>query len=182
MVIFGQKFYLLIIINMGFIGGAVGGAFKALGAIGGGIAQRKAMKNIKKSIQQEQADNQSLFDREYNADATQRADAQRILTQTAQAIQNRNQQAAGAAAVMGGTEESVAATKAANAAAMSDAASQIAIAGQERKDAVQNRYLARKQQINQQLRDMEQQKADNISSAIQGVADAASDIASSFPI
>lgn len=165
---------------MGLIGGAIGGAFKALGAIGGGIAQRKAIKNIKKNIQQEQADNQSLFDREWNADATQRADAQRILTQTAEAIKNRNRQAAGAAAVMGGTEESVAATKAANATAMSDAASQIAIAGQERKDAVQDRYLARKQQINQQLRDLEKQKADNISSAIQGVADTGANIASSL--
>ncbi|MBQ8051628.1 MAG: hypothetical protein IJ197_08680 [Bacteroidaceae bacterium] len=166
---------------MGLIGGAVGGGIKALGTVFGKIAQRKAMKNIKKSIQQEQAENQAWYDKNYNEDATQRADAQAILTKTADMIRQRNQQAAGSAAVMGGTEESVAATKAANAAAMSDAASQIAIAGQERKDSIDSTYRARKQDINAQLRDLEQKKADNISSAIQGVADAAGNIASSMP-
>ena len=46
---------------------------------------------------------------------------------TEDAIRNRNRQAAGASAVMGGTEESLAATKAANAQAMGDAASSLGI-------------------------------------------------------
>lgn len=92
------------------------------------------MKRVKENIQAQQQANQNWYDRRYNEDATQRADAQRILTQTEESIRNRNRQAAGAQAVMGGTDESVAAAKAANAQALADATSQIAVNADNRKD------------------------------------------------
>ena len=91
---------------MGLIGSIAGGALGAAGSIFGGISASKAMRRVKKNLQAQKEANQNWYDRRYNEDATQRADAQRILTQTEESIRNRNRQAAGAQAVMGGTDES----------------------------------------------------------------------------
>ena len=108
------------------------------------------MKKVKKNIEEQQRKNQDWYDRRYNEDATQRADAQRILTITQENIRQRNQQAAGTQAVMGGTEESVAAARAAN-----------------------NQALADQSQLN----NLEINKANAISQAVQGVAKAGAGIA-----
>lgn len=147
------------------------------GSIFGGISASKAMKKVQKNLENQQRENQDWYDRMYNEDATQRADAQRILAITEQNIRNRNRQAAGTAAVMGGTDESVAATKAANASAMADAASQIAIAGDQRKDSIEQQYMATKASLNDKLNEMEKQKANAISQAVQGASNAAGSIA-----
>ena len=145
----------------------------AAGSIFGGLSASKAMKNVKANIERQQRENQDWYDRRYNEDATQRADAQRILTMTEQSIKKRNKAAAGTAAVMGGTDESVAAEKAANAQAMADATSHIAANADARKDAIENQYMSRKADLNNQLNQAEQQKAQAISQAVQGVTGAA---------
>lgn len=147
------------------------------GSIFGGIKASQAMKRVEKNLNQQMQDNQNWYDRRYNEDATQRADAQRMLAMTNQAIKERNKAAAGTQAVMGGTEESVAATKAANASALADTAAQIAVAGANRKDDIENKYIANKANINKQLNDMQTQKANNIVNAVNGVSSAANDIA-----
>lgn len=154
---------------MGLIGAAIGAA----GSIFGGIAASKAMRKMKANVEAQKKANQDWFDRRYNEDATQRADAQRILTMTEESIKNRNKAAAGAQAVMGGTEESVAATKAANSKALSDATAQIAVNGEQRKDAIENQYQERDTSLNNQLNEIEQNKANAISQAVQGVTGAA---------
>lgn len=162
------------------IGSILGGAVGAIGSLFGGLAASKAMKKVKNNLQDQQKANQAWYDRRYNEDATQRADAQRILTQTQEAIKNRNQQAAGAQAVMGGTEESVAAAKQANNQALADATSQIAVAGDRRKDAIEQQYQQRDAQLQAQLNDMEINKGRNIAQAVGGVAQAAGGLASAF--
>lgn len=149
------------------------------GSIFGGLKASQAMKQVKKNLEKQQRENQDWYDRRYNEDATQRADAQRMLTMTMDAIRDRNRAAAGTQAVMGGTEESVAATKAANANALADTASQIAVAGANRKDNVENQYLTRKGAINDKLNNLQMQKANNITQAVGGVSSAASDLAGS---
>ena len=121
---------------------------------------------------------QSWYDRRYNEDATQRADAQRILTLTNENIRQRNQNAAGAQAVMGGTDESVAAAKAANNQALAEAASQIAAAGERRKDQIEAQYRETNAELNDKLMNLEQAKAQNVAQAVQGVAQAGSNMAS----
>ena len=143
---------------MGLLGGIIGGAAGAAGNIFGGISNNRMLKKQMAMIKEQQKANQDWFDRRYNEDATQRADAQAMLTQTAEAIKERNRQAAGSAAVMGGTEESVAATKAANAKAMADATSSIVRAGEQRKDSIEQQYLARNDAYNEQLRQLQGQK------------------------
>ena len=155
---------------MGLIGSAIGAA----GSIFGGISASKAMKRAKKNVEAQRKKNQDWYDRRYNEDATQRADAQRILTQTEESIKQRNKQAAGSAAVMGGTDESVAAAKAANNQALADATSQIAANAEARKDNIEATYMANDNAFVEQLKQLEQGKAQAIGQAVQGVANAAS--------
>lgn len=162
------------------LGSIIGAGVGAAASIFGGISASKAIKKMKANLEEQRKKNQNWYDQRYNEDATQRADAQRILTKTEEAFRNRNRAAQGAAAVMGGSEESVAATKAANSQALADATSQIAVNGEARKDQIEQTYQQNDSNIQNQLNDLEQKKAEAISQAVQGVASSASDFASAL--
>lgn len=162
---------------MGILGGAIGAGLGAVGSIFGGISASRAMKRVRKNLEEQRKKNQDWYDRRYYEDATQRAGAQAILNKTEEFIRNRNKQAAGAQAVMGGTDESVAAAKAASNEALATATTNIAVNGEARKDAIESQYLQTDANIQQQLNDLEQKKAANTAAAIQGVAKAGSNIA-----
>jgi len=165
---------------MGLIGGIIGGAMNIGASIFGGIKNAKAMKQVQAQLEQQKKDNQDWYDRRYNEDSTQRADAQRLLTMTEESIKNRNKQAAGAAAVMGGTEESVAAAKAANNQALTDTMSQINAQADARKDTIEQTFQNNQRNIDAQINDMTLKKAQNTAQAVQGVASAAGNIAGAF--
>ncbi len=165
---------------MGIWGAAIGAGLKAAGSIYGGHVQKKAIGQIEDSLAEQQSQNQDWYDRRYNEDATQRADAQRLLTMTENSIRERNKQAAAAAAVMGGTEESVAAAKAQNNQALVDATSQIAASADARKDAIEQQFMETRAGLTDQQNNMIMQKAQATKQAVQGVADAAGSIASAF--
>lgn len=150
------------------------------GSIFGGISASKAMKRVKQNIEDQQRRNQDWYDRRYNEDATERADAQRILTITQDNIRKRNQQAAGTQAVMGGTDESVAAAKAQNNEALAEATSQIAVNGERRKDAIEQQYQSTDAQLQNQLNNLEINKAQAISQAVQGLSHASAGMAGAF--
>lgn len=159
------------------IGSAIGGALKIGGAIFGGISQARAAKKIRQNIENQQKENQDWYDRRYNEDMTQRADAVALINRTEESIRNRNKNAAATAAVMGGTNEALAAQRAANNAALTDTMSQIAVAADARKDAIENQYRNRSADLISQVNENEAQKAANIAAAIQGVGATAGDIA-----
>lgn len=165
---------------MGIIGSAIGGALGIGGSIFGGVSASKAMKKVKGNLEGQVRENQNWYDRRYNEDATQRADAQRILSIMNENIRQRNQQAAGAQAVMGGSEESLAAAKAANNQALADATSQIAVNGERRKDQIESQYMTTKSELNDKLNALEQAKAQNTAQAVQGVAQAGANMAGLF--
>ena len=48
----------------------------------GGITGARAERKVQDSIKKQQRENEDWFNRRYNEDSTQRADAQRILTRT----------------------------------------------------------------------------------------------------
>ena len=162
------------------IGDIIGAATGAAASIFGGLAAGRKMRQVRDNINAQMARNQAWYDQRYNEDATQRADAQRVLTMTEEAIRNRNRQAAATAAVMGGTEESTAAAKAANAQAMSDAAAQIAVAGDKRKDAIESQFQARDAALQEQMNELRGKQAANIQAAAAGVADAAGKLGGLF--
>lgn len=162
------------------IGAIAGAALGAAGSIAGGIASSKARKKAKQYLEQQQKENQDWYNRRYNEDETQRADAQRLLTMTEEAIKNRNKASAGTQAVMGGTEESVAADKAANAQALADATAKIASNASSRKDSVESQYRQTNQSIENQLAGVEQQRATDVANATTGVLQTAGSIANSI--
>ena len=159
------------------LGGIIGGAAGALGGIFGGISKNKMLKKQMAMIKEQKRENQDWYYRRYNEDATQRADAQAILTQTADMIKRRNQQSAGAQAVMGGTEESVARTKEANNNLYADTVSRINAQGETRKDMARRQYIANDNAFSNQQRAADMQEANNIAAAVQGVTGAVGSIA-----
>lgn len=155
-------------------GTILGAAIGAGSAIYGGIKSKQAAEEANRKVEEMQRENQNWYDRRYNEDPLQRASAQRVLTRTAEMLRDRNKAAAGRAAVMGGTEESVAAEKARNNEALAEAASRIAAQGDAQKDAIEQQYRATKTGLTQQQIGIEQKRANNIAQAAAGVGKAAS--------
>lgn len=153
--------------------GLVGAALGAAGSIFGGIKASKAMKKVQRNIEQQRQKNQDWFDQRYNEDATQRADAQRLLTQTQDMLKRQTDAAAGSAAVGGGTDESVAQAKAAANQTVGDVMSNINAQADARKDQIEQTYQANDNAYQEQLNNMEIGKANAISQAVQGVTSAA---------
>ncbi len=154
---------------MGLIGSAVG----AGASIFGGIMASKAMNKMKSNVEAQRKSNQAWYDRRYNEDATQRADAQQVLTQTQDMLRRNAEQTAGSAAVGGGTDESVAQAKAQATKTVGDVMSNMNVQADKRKDAIEQQYRANDDNYVNQLNQIEQGKANAISEAVQGVASAA---------
>jgi hypothetical protein len=152
----------------------------AAASIVGGISQARAMKKVEKNLKLQQKQNQDWYNRRYNEDATQRADAQRALTMTQDALRAQNRQSAASAAVMGGTDESVALEKAQNASTIADTTSKIAATADARKDNIENQYMQTRSDLYGKQNELTMQKADNIAQSAKGVAQAAGQVASAF--
>lgn len=162
------------------IGSIVGGALKIGGSIAGGIMGAKSARKQARMIADEKSKNQAWFDRRYNEDSTQRAEAQAAITKMRETMKERTAAAAGTAAVMGGTEESMAIEKEAQNKAMAETLSNIAINGEARKDAIEAQYQARDSELFGLQLGNEQQKANNIAGAIGGMSSAGAGIMGSI--
>lgn len=160
------------------IGAAIGAGLSAAGAIAGGVMRNKAIKKEQELLAKKEAENRDWYHRRYNEDATARADAQRAITMTEEAMKARNRAAQGAAAVMGGSPDVVIAAQQANAAAMADTASAIAAAGEQRKDAIEAQYRAKQDTFDAARMEQERNRANAVAAATQGVMSAGANIAS----
>lgn len=162
------------------IGALIGAGLGLASSIAGGIANRKARRKQEQMIAQQQRENQAWYDRTYNADPTKRADTVRLLTQMQEQIKNRNKAAKGRQAVMGGTEDSTTAVKEANNKTLADTTSQIVAANDARKDNIEQQYMNRKNQLQNQQMGMEAEKAADTANAVAGVAGTVSNIAATI--
>ena len=153
---------------MGLIGSGIGAA----GAVFGGISASKAIKKMNRNIEDQRKKNQDWYDQRYNEDATQRADAQRVLSQTQDMLKRQTDAAAGSAAVGGGTDESVAQAKAQANDTLGNVMSNINAASDARKDEIEQTYQTNDNASVEQLNNLEQQKAENIAKSVQGVTKA----------
>ena len=162
------------------LGTIIGAGLGVAGSIAGGIAARSEAKKQAELLKKEKAKNEAWYNRRYNEDSTQRADAQAAITRMRDTINQRSKNAAGSAAVMGGSESSVAAEKEAQNDAMAQTISNINAAGEARKDSVEERYMARDNELTGQEQQASAAKAGGIASAIAGIAQAGGSIASSF--
>lgn len=162
------------------LGSLIGAGLGLASSIAGGIANRKARRKQEQMIAQQQRENQAWYDRTYNADPTKRADTVRLLTQMQEQIKNRNKAAKGRQAVMGGTEDSTTAVKEANNKTLADTTSQIVAANDARKDNIEQQYMNRKNQLQNQQMGMEAEKAADTANAVAGVAGTAANIAATI--
>ena len=162
------------------IGALIGAGLSAASSIAGGIANRKARRKQEQMIAQQQRENQAWYDRTYNADPTKRADTVRLLTQMQEQIKNRNKAAKGRQAVMGGTEDSTTAVKEANNKTLADTTSQIVAANDARKDNIEQQYMNRKNQLQNQQMGIDAEKAADTANAVAGVAGTAANIAATI--
>lgn len=153
-------------------GAIIGGALSLASSLYGAYKSSQAAQEAEGRTEGLLADNQAWYDRRYNEDPTQRADAQQVLNRLQEAIRKRNRAAEGKAAVMGSSEAAVAAEKAANAEALANAAGQIASSGASRKDDIEQKYLNAKSTITGQLNNLDQTRAASIAQAGAGAASA----------
>lgn len=160
------------------IGALIGAAVSIGSQIYGGIKARKAAQKQADALANEKAENTAWYNRRMNEDVTQRADAQRVLRLAQESIRRRNKEAAATQAVVGGTEESVAATKEANAKALADATSQIAAAGEARKDSIEDSYRNQQHNIAREEIGLDAQKAQNTAEAVKQVGATVGNMAS----
>lgn len=133
-----------------WIGAGISAASSIGNAIFGGLSANKQKREQLRAIREQQRENKNWYNRRYNEDATQRADVQRMLSRTNEAIKARNRAAAGKRAVVGGTDASLASTQQANAAAVGDALSQVSAQAEVRKDNIEQQYRERKADLDAQ--------------------------------
>jgi hypothetical protein len=148
----------------------IGGA--AMSAIAGARAYRNQMKNLR----QQERENRNWYDRRYNENATERADSVALNEQAKQHFAERMAQHQGTAAVMGGTNAQLAAEKNAEAAGYANIQAQRQQMADTRKDTIENKFLANKSNIQNQMLAMEQQRAQGIQAAASQMAQAGSDM------
>lgn len=162
------------------LGALIGAGLGLASSIAGGIANRRARRKQERMIAQQQRENQAWYDRTYNADPTKRADTVRLLTQMQEQIKNRNKAAKGRQAIMGGTDDSTTAVKEANNKTLADTTSQIVAANDARKDNIEQQYMNRKNQLQNQQMGMEAEKSADTANAVAGVAGTAANIAATI--
>lgn len=169
-------------------GTIAGAGLSALGSIvGGAMASDEAEENaarMRKIFAKRKQDNENWYNKNYNEDPTQRADAQRILQITENNIRKRNKAAAGRAAMMGGGDEQTAREKEANNELYANAVGQIAAQNEQRKQAIDAQYRNRKDALEDAEMGMEdalsRSRQQQIGSSIQGIIGAGSAIAGLF--
>ena len=117
--------------------GAIAGLATSIGSsIYGGIKAAKANREYKKQMAELERKQNDWYASRYNQDYTQRADVQALLSRASDEARKQIAAARGAQAVMGGTDESVAAAQAAANAGLADTYSTLAAQGSAYKDTV----------------------------------------------
>lgn len=148
------------------IGSFIGMGLKAVSGVAGAIAARKAGDRTQKGIEEMQAKNRAWYDGEMAKDPTRRASALAMINKTQEALRERSRQAAGNAAVMGASEESAAAAKAANNEVLAQTMSGIAVADEARKDAVGQEFRAKDDMYAGKMLEAQTQKDQEVQKAI----------------
>lgn len=120
--------------------GALGLAASIGGSIMGGLQASEAQRKSAAEMSAQRRKNDNWYQRRYNEDYTQTAEAQNLLRKARQNAQDQVRAALGRQAVMGGTEESVDATRASANSMVSDTLGNIAAIGSERKANIDKQY------------------------------------------
>jgi hypothetical protein len=147
------------------------GAVGALGsAIYGAIKSSKANNQARRLIQQQRDENRRWYNTKMNQDYTLRTDVQNALNRQRELLDEQYKRARATNVVAGGSDASVAMQKEAANKSLADATADIAAAGANYKDNVEQQYRAQDAALNQQqVQSYQQQAAQTAQAASQGV-------------
>lgn len=168
----------------GLIGAAIGAVGSAVGGALSASAARRAARIREEELKKREERQAATYARRVNQDYTQRADAQRMLKITREALKQRTEAAAGRQAVMGTTDSGLAAERELAGNVMADTASQIAAAGEAKKDEAEKIYEQQQDANSQERTDIAAGKAEATGQAVgqmaQGIGQAAGAIGGMF--
>lgn len=111
-----------------------------LGKAIGGIFSAKSRRKQQRLLDQQDRNNRSILDRQYYEDQLQRSENQAALTKAQELLRDRYRNAKGRQAVMGGTNDSVTATREANNNVISNITNNIASNASTRRDNAMKNY------------------------------------------
>lgn len=131
------------------IGTAISAGIGAVGSIFGAIKAGKERRKMNSFINQQAAENEAKYNRDYYGDYLQRADSQAVIKQMRDTLKDSTQQAQSTAAITGATPEAQLAQMDSQNKAVGDTMSKMSAMGAQFKDRVDDRYMARKDSINQ---------------------------------
>lgn len=134
-----------------------GAAISAASGIAGGIKAREEQRKLERMAEQQQKRAQARLDRDEYMDWTQTAANQRLLTRAREQQAEYIKAAEGRQAVMGGTDESVAAEKQRANQAYADAVAQVAANAEAQKERAVTRDLGRVDNANGTMMNMQGQ-------------------------
>ena len=162
------------------IGSLIGGGLKVAGSVFGGIKASQAAKKQRELLQKQQADNNNYLAKKYYEDATQRADAQAVINSMKESLASANRNQMGVNAVMGASNEVVAAQKQSASNAIADTMQSINAAAVQQKDNLEANVRAQNASLTEKIGNSYAQQAQTIRDTAQGVANAGADIAGNF--
>lgn len=141
------------------IGAAIGAGIGLAGSIFGGIKASKQRKKMNRYLNQQDAENTAQYNKDYFSDYTQRADTQNLMKQLRDNLAKNNKRTENMSVITGATPEQQAVAKEQSNKVISDTFANIGAMGQQWKDQVSNRYLARRENIANQRMGMMDQRA-----------------------
>lgn len=161
---------IIILITSSMIGAIIGAGASVASSLIGGAQAKKAAANANKELADQRKKNEEWYNRRFNEDYTQSADAQAAMTRARELAREQMAAARGASAVMGGTEASIAAAQGAANDMLADTMSGIAQNATARKDAVESQYLQTEAALSDAQRQVyNQQAANSIAAANAGM-------------
>lgn len=143
----------------------IGGAAALGGAIYGGIKSGIYNRKAEALIQKQRDDNKAWWNVKNASDYTQRADVQAAITKQRELLNEQYKRAKATNTVAGGTAESIALQKQAANASLAQTASEVAAAGANYKERMENQYRAQDAALNQQQAENNRQIAKETAAA-----------------
>ena len=137
----------------------IGGAAALGSAIYGAVKSSKANNQARNLIQKQRDDNRRWYNTQMNKDYTLRADVQNAINRQRELLAEQYKRAKATNVVAGGSDESVALQKEAANKSLAAATADIAAAGANYKDNVEQQYRTQDNALNQQQAQSYQQQA-----------------------
>ena len=143
------------------IGAAIGAAGGLFGSLFGGIKAAKQRRAMRRDLERQDDENTMWYNANALGDYTQRADAQNLIRNLRENLDRQNRRVAGSAVITGATPEQQAAQQERSNNVISDTYANLGAMGQQYKDRVTDKYLARRDNIANQRMDMMNSQANS---------------------